>query len=260
MNEFCDTAIQAARVAAKCILKFYDRIEVHYKASNNIVTQADHESEKEIVAFIRERYPDHQFLCEESHEKDPLDSPHLWIIDPLDGTNNYSRKIPQFCISIAYAESGQILAGVVFDPMRSELYHAIRHQGAFMNDQSIRVSETRELNQGIVGTGFYYDRDVMMAKTLNGMHDLFRSGICGIRRMGSAALDLCWVACGRYDAFFEYELSPWDFAAGGLIVHEAGGRISDRFGCPFSLKSQGIVAGNPSLHDQVLEIVRWRDT
>jgi myo-inositol-1(or 4)-monophosphatase len=209
--------------------------------------------------MITADFPNHTILAEERYASaDPL-SNKIWIIDPLDGTNNYAHGIPHFSVSIAYAERGEVLAGVVFDPMRGELFSAAKEGGALLNGKRISISPTLLLSQSIITTGFYYDRGELMEKTLDTIKMLFKADIRGIRRLGSAALDLSWVACGRFDGYFEYQLSPWDFAAGMLIVEEAGGTCATRTGMPLRLTSKSVAVSNGKIHDKFLEIVKWRE-
>ena len=258
MEKIIKLAVNASKKAGEIVLSFYDKQEIQYKDSNNLVTQADIEAEAFIIKAIKGEFPDHSILSEELVEKDPYDSDNLWIIDPLDGTNNYARNIPQFCISIAYAEKGKVLAGVIYDPCRKELFTSIKEKGAYLNGEKIRVSNKNHINQAIIATGFFYDRGEIMEKTLDTIKSLFKQKICGLRRMGSAALDLCWVASGRYDGYFEYKISPWDIAAGMLIVSEAGGICTDRSGASLSLNKEGIVATNGLLNKKITDIVKWK--
>ncbi len=249
----------AARRAGKIIISKQGKTEFAEKADHNLVTVADYAAQEIIINTIQESFPDHSFIAEENDLSANINSANLWIIDPLDGTNNYAHAIPHFSISIAYARFGQVKAGIVFDPERNEMFSAAAGQGAFLNGKPIQVSGAASLQEAIVATGFYYDRGAMMRKTLNSIEKLFEANIHGIRRFGSAALDLCWVACGRFDAYFEYNLSVWDFAAGMLIVQEAGGSCSDHHRNPLNLKSKGIVVSNSKFHEDFLEIVRWNN-
>jgi myo-inositol-1(or 4)-monophosphatase len=183
-------------------------------------------------------------------------SENLWIIDPLDGTNNFSNDIPHFSISIAFAQRGKVQMGLIFDPCRKECFTAISGKGAYLNGQKINVSLKSDISHAMVATGFYYDRGEIMEKTLNTIHSLFIYKIRGIRRMGSAALDLAWTSCGRFDVYFEYFLSPWDFAAGMLILKEAGGICLDKFGNEISLDSEGIIATNKNLHKEMISYIK----
>ena len=250
-------AEEAARSAGTAIRQRQGKAKITEKAASNLVTEADLHAQETIIRAIQSGFPGHDILAEESDATVQNDSEHLWIIDPLDGTNNFAHSIPHFSVSIAYARNGQVEAGVVYDPVRDEMFTAIRGHGAYLNNAPIKVSDTNSLNQAVIATGFYYDRGVIMRKTLQSMEKLFEHGIHGIRRFGSAALDLCWVACGRFDAFFEYTLSTWDFAAGMLLVSEAGGSCTDQKGGQLVLNSSGLAVSNGRFHDQFLDIVRW---
>ncbi len=259
MQEILECAIGAARAAGKMLLNKFETVHAVEKTKNNLVTEADLECEEAIVEAVRKNFPRHLILAEERHTGADVLSDHLWIIDPLDGTNNYAHAIPHFCVSIAYAEAGKPLAGVVYDPVRNELFSSIKGKGAFLNGKRIEVSRTKNVSESIITTGFYYDRGKLMERTLESIHSLFKADIRGIRRLGSAALDLCWVACGRFDGYFEYRLSPWDFAAGMLLVREAGGRCCDREGRELELSSKSVVASNGKIHDEFVRIVKWRE-
>lgn len=252
-------ALIAARQAGKILLKQQGCTSVSEKADNNLVTEADYAAQDLIVKTIRDHFPDHSIIAEEDFHANS-DAANLWIIDPLDGTNNFAHGIPHFSISIAYARAGQVVAGTVFDPIRDEMFSAVRGKGTFLNKTAISVSKASTLQEAIVATGFYYDRGTMMRKTLNSVEKLFEANIHGIRRFGSAALDLCWVACGRFDAYFEYKLSPWDFAAGMLIVEEAGGACSNQKGGQLDLTSTGIAVSNGIFHDDFINIVGWEES
>ena len=257
MDDILKTAQKAALKAGEIMMAGLEHIEVSFKAYNNPVTQIDHQAEEAIINTIRESFPEHSFFCEESQIKDSVDADHVWIVDPLDGTNNYSRKIPHFCVSIAYAEKGDVKAGVIYDPIRKEMFTAIKGQGVFLNGKKVRSSDSSSIFQAVIATGFYYDQGELMEKTLKGIHELFKKKMTGIRRMGSAALDLAWVACGRYDGYFEYNLCPWDFAAGMLMVREAGGKCSDRNGCDMKLDSTGMIVSASPMHEEMIQILKW---
>jgi myo-inositol-1(or 4)-monophosphatase len=252
-------AQSAARRAGKIILERQGKIAFLEKADNNLVTEADLAAQEVIIKIIQDHFPGHSIIAEEQDISINSGAADLWIIDPLDGTNNFAHTIPHFSISIAYARSGRVVAGAVFDPVRHEMFTASRGKGAFLNGVPIGISEARSLQEAIIATGFYYDRGKMMRKTLNTIEKLFEANIHGIRRFGSAALDLCWVACGRFDAYFEYKLSTWDFAAGMLILEEAGGRCTDQKGSPLNLNSTGIAVSNGKFHNELLNIVGWSD-
>lgn len=225
----------------------------------NTVTEADLLSEKLITNAIEKRFPNDLILGEEAEQQVALDCDALWIIDPLDGTNNYASGMPHYGISIAYCENGEPVVGAIFDPERGELFTAIKGNGAFLNGESIAVSKREKLEESLIATGFYYDRGALMEKTLDSIKNLFHHGLRGIRRAGSAALDLVWTAAGRFDGYYEYQLSVWDFAAGALIVREAGGIVSERDGSVFSLDSTGIIVASDSVVDELVSVVKWEE-
>ncbi len=249
------TAAEAAIQAGKIVLEAQGKAAVKEKSLNNLVTEADLAAQEVIIKTIKQNFPDHLIIAEEGDLRAGSDGDNLWIIDPLDGTNNYAHNIPQFSISIAYARSGQVLTGVVYDPVRNEMFSAEHTGGAFLNNRPIKTSAAASLQEAIIATGFYYDRGDIMRKTLSSIEKLFEANIHGIRRFGSAALDLCWLACGRFDAYFEYKISIWDFAAGMLIVNEAGGKCSDQYGKPLSLKAGGLIVSNGNFHNDFLALV-----
>ena len=225
-------ALQVAKAAAATAglllrEKYETAFAVRSKAPSDLVTEADIAAEDAIVNLIRESYPSHVVLAEESHIADPA-AEHLWVIDPLDGTTNFVHGVPHVATSIAYYQAGCPRVGVVYNPLCDDLYIAVRGGGATHNGQTAAVS-TAQLDESLVAVGFYYDRGSMMRSTLRAVQDLFQHQIRGIRRMGSAALDLCQVGTGQFGGFFEYQLSPWDFAAGRLFVEEAGGIVTT---CP----------------------------
>ncbi len=223
--------------------------------SFNRVSVADIESEHAIVDVIRREFPHHAILAEEAHS-DSVNSEHLWVIDPIDGTNNFLHGISQFAVSVAYYRAGQPECGVIFNPVRNDWFIAERGQGAFHNGNRAGVSQHTQLSEVLIGLGFYYDRGAVMEATLSAMRELFGHDIHCIRRMGAATLDLCMVACGQLGAYFEYELSPWDFGAGRLFVEEAGGRVTTCDGHPLPLKKTHILASNGHLHSAMLNIVQ----
>ena len=262
-NESVDllaTADRAAWAAAEILLEKWGNAAVEYKAdqTQNLVTEADLAAEACVLKVIQEAYPNHDIMGEEGLSSGSLSSTSLWVVDPLDGTTNYSSGIPQFAVSIAFAKNGRTEVGVVVDPCRNETFHAVRGGGAYLNKQPIRVSNRKEMHEGVFAMGFYYDRGEMMEKTLLAIQKLFQQqNIRGIRRLGSAALDLCWVACGRMDGFFEYQLSPWDYAAASLIIEEAGGRCADRDGEPLRLGSGSVITASDVLFGALVDQVRW---
>jgi myo-inositol-1(or 4)-monophosphatase len=223
--------------------------------SYDLVSDADIESEKAIENYLRSEFPHHELLGEENLQAD-TDSNDLWIIDPLDGTNNFAHGVLQFAVSIAYYHQGNPIVAAVFNPAREEMYTATLGGGAFLNGQPIQVCRAEHLNESLIGCGFYYDRGEMMRKTLDALEAFFQHDIHGIRRFGAASLDLCHVAAGQLGGYFEYQLSPWDFAAGMLIVNEAGGQVSDTLGNPLKLKQTSVLASNTLLHPAMLSITQ----
>jgi myo-inositol-1(or 4)-monophosphatase len=221
----------------------------------NPVTALDRSVEKEMAVFLRERYPEHGFLGEEGVANRSGSADHLWILDPIDGTANFIHGIPHYGVSIAYAHGGVVLAAACLDPVREELFTALRGKGAWLNGQPISASAATRLSDAIVCTGFYYDRGEMMNRTLSTMRKLFNRRIHGIRRSGSAVLDICWTAAGRYDAYFEYELSSWDFAGAALVAEEAGAKVSTADGAPLTLASASFACAAPSVYSELLKII-----
>jgi myo-inositol-1(or 4)-monophosphatase len=230
------------------------RIDIGHKGSINLVTDVDLASEKLIRKAISTYYPRHEILAEEGGLSES-NSEYRWIVDPLDGTTNYAHGYPVFCVSIALEHQGEVVVGVVYDPMREELFAAERGGGAALNNRPIRVSKIEDLTQSILSTGFPYD--IKTSKLTNLDHWAnFAMNAQALRRDGAAALDLCYVACGRYDGFWELNLSPWDTAAGALIVAEAGGRVTDFGGGGFSNYKPEVVASNGLIHDRMIEVLK----
>jgi len=251
-----DLAREAARVGGEVVRgHFRQGVEVRHKGPVDLVTVADTESEQAIVDLIRERFPDHAVLAEESHH-DATDAEHLWIVDPLDGTTNFAHGIPHFAVSIAYYHQGRPQCGVVHKPIDGTWYEAVRGGGAFVDGRPARVATHERLDEALIGVGFYYDRGAMMECTLRAIRELFGCNIHGIRRFGTAALDLCHVGLGLYGGYFEYKLSPWDFAAGRLFVEEAGGRVTTCVGDELPVGTCTVAASNGRLHEALLNIVR----
>lgn len=251
------TAIKAAREAGKILLSLYNKkISISQKKdSYNLVTEADLKSEKKIVSIIKKKFPEHSLLAEESINK-KTDSEYLWVIDPLDGTNNFSHSFPFFCVSIALYKNNNPLLGVVYDPLRDELFYAEKGKGAFLNNKRIKVSNKKTIDDSLLVTGFYYERGVLMKKTLNQMEAFFKKNVRGIRRTGSAALDLCYVASARLEGYWELKISSWDFAAGALIVEEAKGKVTDSNGRKYNLGMGSVVASNGRIHNEMMYVLK----
>lgn len=255
---YLDIAIEAAGKAGEVHKRYFGgESEAEAKsASYDLVTKADIESEDVIVSFIKRHFPGHNFLAEEQKYK-RTDSEYTWIIDPLDGTNNFSCKIPIFCVSIALAKGSELMLGVVYDAIKEERFYAEKHKGAFLNGKPIKVNSADTLEKSLLITGLYYDRGEKMVETLDKIKEFFFRHILGLRRFGAAALDLSYVACGRAMGFWEFELSPWDFAAGKLIIEEAGGKVTGRDGEAVDIyKRSYIVTSNGLIHDKMLEVLK----
>lgn len=257
MPEALRVAFTAAEAGAAVVMAYFERgVTMRQKADAcDLVSDADLQSEQAIAQTILAAFPTHAILGEEENSGD-VDAADLWIVDPLDGTNNFAHRIPHFAVSIAYYHQGQAVCGVVVNPVHNDWYWASRGGGAFHNGRRLTVSDEASLDETMVGVGFYYDRGAMMEATLKSIHDFFKQQIHGVRRFGAAALDLCQVADGLFGVFFEYHLSPWDFAAGRLILEEAGGKITDGRGNDLRIAKSSVLASNTRLHAAALEIVR----
>ena len=258
-NPELSVAVEAARAGGAIVSRYFrEGVAMRDKDISNLVSDADIEAERAVVEVIRRSYPGHEVIGEESHQGDPS-AEHLWVVDPLDGTNNFAHKIPQFAVSVAYYHRGVAQSGVVYNPIRDDWHTAVRGQGAFLNGERVRVGDEANLNQVLVGAGFYYDRGAMMEATLEVLGALKRDHLVhGVRRFGAATLDLCMVALGQLGAYFEFELSPWDFAAGRLFVEEAGGRVTNCRGEPLPMAKSSILASNGRLHEAMLQVVKPR--
>lgn len=249
---FLSVASEAAMVAGTLIREHWQRPKtIDYKGPIDLVTSVDRESERRIVEVLRNHFPNHSILAEEETDwVGAADNPR-WIIDPLDGTTNFAHSYPQFSVSIALECNDEVILGLVYDPLRDECFKALRGEGATLNGAPIRVSDVKELDKALLATGFPYDqRDE--ADFYLSFFKAFMTRSQGIRRNGSAALDLCYVACGRIDGFWEMKLRPWDTAAGALIVEEAGGRLSDLAGNKFSIRGKETLASNDAIHDELV--------
>lgn len=254
LSHTLDVATDAANRAGAILReKFETGFSIRSKAPADLVTEADIEAENAIVRLIRDVYPTHDVLAEEAHSAHN-DAEHLWVIDPLDGTTNFVHRVPHVAVSIAYYRSGTPCVCVVHNPLRRDTYVATKGGGATHNGRAVSVSSA-PLSESLVGVGFYYDRGEMMRATLGAMGDLFEQQIRGIRRMGTASLDLCQVGTGQFGAFFEYQLSPWDFAAARLFVEEAGGAVTTCTGDKLPLEVTSVLATNVEAQAATREIV-----
>jgi myo-inositol-1(or 4)-monophosphatase len=250
-----NTLLRATEAAAAVVSHYFNgEFKVTNKEGlNNPVTEADLASEKVIIDIIRENFPDHYILSEEAGEI-IMDSEYKWIIDPIDGTINFANGIPICCVSIGLERAGQVIMGAVYNPFLNEFFFAQRGFGSTLNDKKISVSSQPDVNKACLVTGFPYTYLNTPNSPLDVFSSLIRKGI-PVRRLGSAAIDLCWVAAGRFDGFYEHKLQAWDAAAGFLIVEEAGGRVTDYSGQPYSLYQPHIIASNGLIHDSLLNCV-----
>ncbi len=252
MPDYLIAAIEIAREAGALLAELSTQpLDIGYKRRADLVTVADRRSEALIVGRLRERFSDHAIVAEEgaNHRSS---SDYCWYVDPLDGTTNYAHGFPMYCVTLGLAYRGEVVAGVVYDPTRDDTYTAERGAGAYLNNQRLNVSRTESLGESLLGTGFppfatNHDLNVQF-------YFRFTELSHGIRRAGSAALDLCSVAAGRFEGFWELKLNPWDKAAGTLLVTEAGGRVTDVHGGAFNLLGDDVFASNGLVHDQMLEV------
>lgn len=256
MHPLVNIAVKAARRAGSIILRYanqLDRLEIKQKGRNDFVTEVDQIAESEIIEIIRKAYPDHSILGEETGES--AGNEYQWIIDPLDGTTNFLHGYPQYAVSIAVKHNDKLDQAVVFDPLRDELFTASRGNGAHLNDRRIRVSNTLDMPLALLGTGFPFKQPEDLEAWINSFRDVL-TGSSGVRRAGSAALDLAHVACGRLDGFWEIGLKPWDLAAGCLLVEESGGIVTDFSGKQQFMDSGNIVAGNAKIYEKLLAMIQ----
>jgi myo-inositol-1(or 4)-monophosphatase len=258
MHPFVNIAIRAAHNAARVIVRYYGRtdiINVNQKSRNDFVTDVDRQAEQIIINELRSKFPNHGILAEESGQHQVQSDEFVWIIDPLDGTTNYLHGVPQFAISIALQYRGRLEHGVIYDPLRDELFTASHGDGALVNDRRMRVSQRPGLEGALLGTGFPF-RDKRFVKPYLGMFEALLQDTSGIRRPGSAALDLAYVAAGRNDGFWELGLSPWDFAAGVVLIREAGGVVTDLAGGEDFLRTGNLIAGGYKVHAEILQTIQ----
>ena len=258
MHPLLTIAVKAARRGGSIIQRYagqLERLTIESKGRNDFVTEVDRAAEAEIIDIIRNAYPDHAILAEESGETPGNE--YQWIIDPLDGTTNFLHGYPQYAVSIGVKRGDKLDQAVIFDPLRDELFTASRGDGAHLNDRRIRVSSVKKLASALVGTGFPFKAQDHLETWIDTFREILTNS-SGIRRAGSAALDLAHVACGRLDGFWEIGLNPWDMAAGCLLIQEAGGIVTDFSGNRRYLESGNVLAGNPKIHEQMLALIKQK--
>jgi myo-inositol-1(or 4)-monophosphatase len=247
-------AVSAALKGGRILSASYGKLagsQIHMKSKNDFVTEIDKKSEKAVIAEIKKYFPGDSILAEESGSTPGKG--RLWIIDPLDGTSNYIHRFPLFCVSIGVLEDGELIAGAIYDPTHKELFTAERGKGAFLNGKRIHASAVPKLADGLMTTGIPFRARHRFDEYMRSFKEISLNTV-GMRRGGSAALDLAYVACGRFDGFWELDLSPWDIAAGALLIDEAGGSITDMWGKPDYLKNGDVLASNGALHAQLQKI------
>ncbi len=256
LDNFLDTAIEAAKEAGRIQEgKFGENFKIEHKGEINLVTEVDYQCEKVIIDIIKRDYPEHEILTEEAGSvKTSSKSRYKWIIDPLDGTTNYTHSYPCFCASVGLEVDGEIVAGAVYNPMFDELFTSVKGKGAYLNEKPLKVSKTGDINKSLLATGFPYDIRDSKENNLNHFCN-FAVRAQAIRRPGSAVLDLCYLAAGRFDGFWELKLYPWDMAASSLIVKEAGGMITDFKGGEFSIYKGEMLASNGLIHKEMINIL-----
>jgi myo-inositol-1(or 4)-monophosphatase len=256
-GEVRGVALQAALAAGDILRTNFGKVQsIRFKGAVDLVTEIDERSEQMVVEIVRARFPSHRILAEEGSAGGD-DEDHRWIVDPLDGTTNYAHGLPFFCVSIAYEQRRQISVGAIYDPLRDEMFLAQRGRGVSLNGRRLAVSTTDALLSSLVATGFPYDR-TRLPRAMRYFEALSTKSRAA-RRLGSAALDAAYVAAGRLDAYWEAVVSPWDVAAGWLMVLEAGGRVSDLSGGPFTLEGGEILATNGHIHQAMLEALAEAD-
>ena len=247
---FVDDAAEIAREAGALQMEYFGRVQVELKGQFDIVTEADRASEKLLVSRLRERFPTHAVVAEEGFGHDSVSAEYRWYVDPLDGTTNFAHGFPMFNATLALEHKGDLIAGVIFDPLRNEMFSAERGAGAFLNGSRISVSRAPDLDSSLLATGFPSRK---RHRNVN-VYFFYQMAMMthGVRRAGSAALDLAYVACGRLDGYWEFGLSPWDMAAGVLLVREAGGVTSDMYGKAVDLRGPTVLADNGHIHEEIL--------
>ncbi|MFZ1389610.1 MAG: inositol monophosphatase family protein [Thiolinea sp.] len=255
MHPMLNIATRTARQAGDLIRRYVgdvDKVRVQLKDANDFVSEVDKQAEREIIQALRRAYPDHSILGEESGKHGDETAEYQWVIDPLDGTTNFLYGLPHFAVSIGLKQRGRLFLGVIYDPLRDEMFAAARGEGATLNNRKIRVSSRLSLDNALLATGVPFRSNQNLELYLETLRVLI-PGTAGVRRFGSAALDLAWVACGRYDGFWELGLQEWDLAAGALIIQEAGGLVGDLQGGSEHLVHGNLLAANPKVFKEMLQ-------
>lgn len=256
MNKDLEVALHAARAGVKTINGYQDKaLNIQRKGFHDLVTDADIETEKTILSFIKSQFPEDEILAEETAEYNVLTDKRTWIVDPIDGTTNFAHNFPIYCVSVALWENRQPKAGVVIEVNRNEEFTAIKGEGAWLNGNPIRVSDTKKSEDAFIATGFPYN-DLSLVEPYLKLFRHFMQELQGIRRPGAASYDLCCVACGRFDGFYEYSLHAWDVAAAALIIQEAGGVVTNWDGGEDWLFGQRLVTGNKMIHSYLLDQIK----
>ncbi len=259
LDKYMETAVKAARAAGEVQRKrLRTDYSVDFKGEKNLVTEVDRQCEELIVAAVRKEFPGSDILAEEN-TYESRESSLKWIIDPLDGTTNYAHGFPWFCVSIALEIEGDVTLGVIYNPLMDELFTTVKSEGARLNGERIHVSVNQPMRNCLLATGFPYDKTRDNENNFESFVE-FQLSARAIRRAGSAALDLAYVAAGRLDGYWERKINPWDVAAGTLLVAEAGGRVTDFTGAPYSIYNKRIVASNGHVHDEMIEVVNFTGT
>jgi myo-inositol-1(or 4)-monophosphatase len=251
--------LEAAKAAAKLAgalqkERLWSELDISYKGEVDLVTEVDRRCEELIVTELKGAFPDHSFLAEENTYASGS-SAYQWIVDPLDGTTNFAHGFPWFCVSIALEHQGELLIGVIYHCMMDEMFSAVRGEGAYLNGKRIQVSKREPLRRSLLATGFPYDRTRDNENNFENFVS-FQLSARAVRRAGAAALDLAYVAAGRLDGYWECKLKPWDVAAGSLLVAEAGGKLTNHVGLPYSVYDHRILASNGAIHDEMLEVLK----
>ncbi len=255
MSNYLEVAVEAAKLGGEVLKQYYRQIKrIEYKGETDLVTEVDKRSEKLVTDLLSARFPQHSILAEEGTEM-TRPSEFKWVIDPLDGTTNYAHDYPLFCVSVALEKKGEVITGAVFNPIADELFVAEKGDGAYLNGKKIQVSQVANLRQSLLSTGFPYDVIENPANALK-YFGAFIEKAQAVRRDGSAALDLCYLAMGRFDGFWEVRLKPWDTAAGSLVVTEAGGKVTDFKNNHYSIYQVQTLASNGLIHEQMREVMQ----